>query len=850
VQQQPWKWFAVSLVLLFLFSHSVSAQTCTSQAGVVYGTYVDRSGVTQDLLLDLLLPTGATSPTPLVIWIHGGGWRTGSRAPMTTRLTDLCARGYAVASLDYRFSTVAVWPAQIQDVKGAVRWLRAHAGTYNLDSGRFGVWGESAGGHLASILGTSGGVTSITVGNITMDLEGTVGGNAGVSSRVQAVVDWYGATDFLQMRFYPTTMNHDSATSDEGRLIGGPVQDNPERSATANPITYVTPDDPPFLVMHGTMDKTNPFNQSELLVDALDASGVPAVFIPVQNAGHGGSPFNTGSSLQTIYAFLDETLRGPSPLTADEPAVPTIEENASAEAGTGLPAVHVIASDPNARETGGDPGRFFITRNGLATDPLIVSYAVTGTATPGVDYSSLSGTATIPAGFSSVPLDVTPLADDLRETGETVILTVTPAASYTVGSPATASVVLADISDPARPTVSVSAIDRNASEPGTNKGAFLVWRTGSTTEALTVDVTVSGTADSLTDYANLPATVTFPAGADRVTVSIDPLEDYISEEMESVILAVEPDPGIYAGPYAGARVALADDDVPGLPVLLSLTAAPTSVIGGATATGTVTLDSPAPAGGAVVSLSTGSSAVATVPASVTVAAGATSATFTVTSKPVAATATVSLGASYRGVARAASLTVQAPVLSGLTLTPATVVGGCATSTGKVTLTGKAPTGGFVITLANSNPAAAVPASVAVPAGASSATFPIPTTTVAATQSGAVSASFGGGTKSATLTVRPVGLLSLALSPNPVVGPGSVTGTVTLECAAPPGGITVTLSSTATAVARPDAPSLTIPAGSSTGTFPVSTADVSAVSTATIKATANGTNKSVLLTVQP
>lgn len=845
MQKQLWNWFA-ALVLLPLCVSPLAAQTCDTHAGVVYGTYVDRTGVTQDLLLDLLVPPGATSPTPLVIWIHGGGWRTGSRAPIPARVADLCAQGYAVASLDYRFSSVAVWPAQIQDVKGAVRWLRANAAAYNLDPGRFGAWGESAGAHLASILGTSGGVASITVGNITLDLEGTVGGNAGVSSRVQAVVDWYGATDFLQMHFYPTTMNHDSATSDESRLLGGPIQDHPERSATANPITYVTPDDPPFLVMHGTLDKTNPFNQSELLVDALDASGVPAVFIPVQNGGHGGSPFNTSSSLLTIYTFFDRTLRGPTPPAAGGPAI----EGASAEAGTGLPAVHVTAADPNARETGGDPGRFFITRDGLAIDPLTVSYSVTGTATPGADYSALAGTVTIPAGASSVPLDVTPRADDLRETGETVILTLTPTASYTAGSPATASVVLADVTDPARPTVSVSAIDREASEPGTNKGAFLVWRTGSTTEPLTVDVTVSGTADGLTDYATLPASVTFPAGTDRVAVSLDPLEDYITEEMENVTLTVTPAPGLYAGPYAGARVELADDDVPGLPVLLSLSVAPTSVTGGVTATGTVTLDAPAPTGGAVVSLSTGNPAAATVPVSVTVPTGATSATFTVTSKPVAAATAVSLRASYRGVVRTASLTVQAPVVSGLTLTPATVAGGCGSSTGKVTLTGKAPTGGLVVPLANGNPAAAVPASVTVPAGASSATFPISTTTVATTQSGPVSASFGGGTKSATLTVRPVGLLSLALSPNPVVGPGSVTGTVTLECAAPPGGITVALSSTATAVARPDLASLTIPEGSTTGTFPVSTADVSTASTATIRAAANGTTKSVLLTVQP
>ncbi|HKH46448.1 MAG TPA: alpha/beta hydrolase fold domain-containing protein [Thermoanaerobaculia bacterium] len=735
---QPWKWFALSLVLLSLSSTALRAQTCQLQSGLIYGTYVDSAGQTQNLLLDLLLPTGAASPPPLVIWIHGGGWRTGSRAPMPTRVTDLCAHGYTVASVDYRFSNVALWPAQIQDVKGAVRWLRAHASTYGFDPGRFGAWGESAGGHLATILGTSGGVPSITVGNVTVDLEGTTGGNAGVSSRVQAVVDWYGATDFLQMHFYPTTVNHDSSTSDEGRLIGGPVQDNPEKTATANAITYVTPDDPPFLVMHGTLDKTNPFNQSELLVDALAGSGVPVDFVPVQGAGHGGSQFAASSLLQTVYAFFDATI------------------------GTGVPVAPVAA----------------------------------------------------------------------------------------MGSPATAGVPPAGAADPARPFVSVSATDRDASEPGTNKGAFLIWRTGSTANPLTVDVTVSGTADSLTDYAAIPSTLTFPAGADRVAVSIDPLEDFVTEETEDVHLAVEPDPAIHAGPYAGSRVLLTDDDVPGLPVLLSLAVAPGSVTGGTNATGTVTIDRAAPAGGAVVSLGTSNSAAATVPASVTVAAGATSATFTVTSKPVAAAATVQVTASYRGVGRTASLTVQAPVLSALTLTPSSVAGGCAASTGKITLSGKAPTGGLVVSLTNANPAATLPASVTVAAGSSSATFSISTTTVSAAQSGAVTASFGGVTRSATLTVRPVGLLTLALAPNPVVGPGSVTGTVTLECTAPAGGVAVALSSSAAAIASPGVTSLTIPAGSSSGTFPISTADVTVESYATIKATANGTSKSVKLTVKP
>lgn len=741
MKPQPWKWFAVVSVLLSLFALPLPAQTCEPHPDLVYGAWINRFGQSQDLRLDLLLPSGGTSPAPVVVFIHGGGWKSGSRAPIPTRVADLCVRGYAVASVDYRLT--GIWPAQIQDVRGAVRWLRANASTYNLDPDRFAAWGESAGGHLAALLGTSGGVPEVTIGNVTVDLEGTTGGNLGESSRVQAVVDWYGATDFLQMRFYPTTMNHDAASSDESRLIGGPIQDNPDRTATANPITYVTPDDPPFLLMHGTVDKTNPFNQSELLLDALTASGVAVELWPVQNAGHGGPPFNAASVVQKVYAFLDAAL----------------SEGAAVESASAAEA-----------------------------DSLVVQ--------------------------------------------------------------STASVVLADAYDPSRPFVSVSATDRDASEPGTNQGAFTVSRTGSTAEPLTVQVSAAGTADSISDYVLDPVPVTFAAGVDRVVVRVEPLEDYLTEEPENVTLAVTQDSGIYVGPYAGARVTLADDDVPGLPILLSLAVSPATVTGGASATGTVTLDRAAPAGGAVVSLSASNPSAATVPASVTVPAGSASATFTVAGKPVAATASLFVAASYRGVGRTAPLTVEAPVLSGLTLTPATVAGGCGTSTGRVTLSGKAPAGGLAVALSNGNPAAAVPANVTVPAGASSATFPIPTTTVTATQSGTVTASLSGATRSASLTVRPIGLLSLALTPNPVAGRGSVSGTVTLECDAPAGGIAVALSSTATAIARPDVPGLTIPAGGRTATFPVSTADVSAVSTATIRATAGGTSKSVLLTVQP
>jgi acetyl esterase/lipase len=743
-----WKSYRLALLILVLFQFSVSdafAQTCQTLSGLTYGTWVDRYGQTQNLQLELLLPSGATSPTPLVIWIHGGGWKSGSRLPVPARAANLCGRGYAVASVDYRLMPNAVWPAQLHDVKGAVRWLRANASTYNLDPQRFGAWGESAGGHLTAMLATSGGVPSVTIGNETFDLEGTVGGNLGVSSRLQAAVDWYGATDFLQMRFYPATVNHDGAGSDEGRFIGGSVQDFPERTATANPITYVTPDDPPFLVMHGTLDKLIPFNQSELLADALNAAGVRVDFRPVAGAGHGGSPFTLSSLNPAVYAFLDEVLR-------DGPVAPTpapVESEVAAS--TTGPVATITAPDARAAETGGNPGHFVIALNQIAPANLAVSYTVTGTATGGTDYTALSGTATIPAGGSSVIVSVAPKADDRRETSETVIVTLDASSSYTLGSPSTASVAILDVTDPLRPTVSVSATDREATEPS-NPGEFIVWRTGSTANPLTVALTASGSAQAGSDHA-LPQSVTIAAGSDRAVVRLDPVEDYVQEGTETVRLAVVQDAAIYAGPYAETRVSIADDDVPGLPVLTGLAVAPASLAGGVNATGTVTLNIPAPAGGTVVSLSVSNPNAATVPATVAVLAGANSATFTVASKPVASTTTTGVSAFYRGVTRTAPLTVQAPELSALTLTPSSLPGGCKTSTGRVTLTGKAPAGGIVVTLSNHNPAATVPASVTVAAGANNASFTITTATVTANQAGTVTATRGSISKSGTLTVR-------------------------------------------------------------------------------------------------
>ena len=239
--------------------------------------YVDNGHERQKL--DLYLPETGTN-RPLIIWIHGGAFRMGSKdnSEHDQLPLEYVEMGYGVASLNYRLSQHARFPAQIEDCKAAVRWLRARADEFGLDPTRFAAWGPSAGGYLAAMLGITGQVREYEVG-VHLD----------VSSRVQCVVDYFGPTDFLQMdsQRLPDGMIHDLADSPESELIGGPIQENPDVVARANPITYVTPDAPPFLIIHGDKDLLVPYQQSVLLVEALLAVEADVSFYTVKGAGHG-----------------------------------------------------------------------------------------------------------------------------------------------------------------------------------------------------------------------------------------------------------------------------------------------------------------------------------------------------------------------------------------------------------------------------------------------------------------------------------------------------------------------------------------------------------------------------------
>lgn len=226
--------------------------------------------------LDIYLPKGAENP-PLMILVHGGGFKEGDKSEEDA--AQWLKEGYAIASINYRFSWDAVFPAQIEDCKAAVRWLRANAEKYGYDPDRFGAHGSSAGGYLVTMLGTTGSTKRFDIGE-----------NPDISSRVQAVADRYGPIDFLQMDAHrlPGAPVNDKPDSPLSELIGGTLGDNGDKVENANPINYVTKDCPPFIIVHGDGDLLVPHHQSELLVAALAETGVPVTLYTVKGGGHGG----------------------------------------------------------------------------------------------------------------------------------------------------------------------------------------------------------------------------------------------------------------------------------------------------------------------------------------------------------------------------------------------------------------------------------------------------------------------------------------------------------------------------------------------------------------------------------
>ena len=227
----------------------------------------------------------ALAPPPLVIFIHGGAWMMGHPTvgnavyAKLDAIGKLLRAGFAVARISYRFSSEGIFPTQLHDCKAAVRFLRNRAALFGVDTGRFAAMGDSAGGHLAALIGLTGD---------RADLEGDVGEVEG-SSAVQAVVDWFGPAELLTMReqALPDGMKgQDEAESPESRLIGGPIQQRRAQAIAASPISYVSPSSPPFHIQHGTRDRLVPLAQSEVLHAALRAAGADSTLVAIEGADH------------------------------------------------------------------------------------------------------------------------------------------------------------------------------------------------------------------------------------------------------------------------------------------------------------------------------------------------------------------------------------------------------------------------------------------------------------------------------------------------------------------------------------------------------------------------------------
>ena len=273
-------------------------------------------------LLDLYLPLGAPRPMPAIVWLHAGGWRVGSRKQAPDLSRHFARHGFAMASIDYRLSGEATFPAQVHDVKAAIRWLRANGGGDGIDGGRIGLWGASAGGHLATL-------AALTPGHAFGHDERGAGERRDVPTDVQAVVTAYAPIDFLSMDeqrddtlvaaddpsafVLPPGARTADARSYESLLIGAPINERPDLARAASPLSYVAAGAPPFLIVHGRSDRAVPMQQSELLHDALARCGADVSLHLVDGLGHGfldrpdAAP---AATLAVIEAFFRRHLTG------------------------------------------------------------------------------------------------------------------------------------------------------------------------------------------------------------------------------------------------------------------------------------------------------------------------------------------------------------------------------------------------------------------------------------------------------------------------------------------------------------------------------------------------------------
>ena len=294
----------VTLLLMAIISLNIFSQEYSQCWKDV--NYASDSAVYHKL--DIYLPKLEKKAYPVVAYIYGSAWfsNRSKGADLNTVVKALLDAGFAVVMPNHRSSMDAKFPAPVNDIKAAIRFVRANADKYKFDTGFIGVSGSSSGGNMAAMAGTSRNVKQQTRGEAFVDIEGNVGPYTQYSSSVDAVVDWFGPTNMLVMDSCGgTDFIHNAANSPASAYIGGPIQENKEKCLLASPITYVDPSDPPFLIFHGDKDRVVPHCQSELLFDALQKAGVKSQFYLVPNGQHGpGVHVDANLKLMTDF-FLD-----------------------------------------------------------------------------------------------------------------------------------------------------------------------------------------------------------------------------------------------------------------------------------------------------------------------------------------------------------------------------------------------------------------------------------------------------------------------------------------------------------------------------------------------------------------
>lgn len=269
-------------------------------AGVTFAQVDTWFGHTRkDLKMDIIYPEDAEKKYPCVVWICGGAWRLMDRSAHLVYLSELAKSGFVVASVEYRTTNEGCFPMQLEDVKAGIRYLRAHSDRYNIDPARFGVMGESAGGYLAAMAA------------LADDPAFEVGAFREYSSKVQAACPWYPPSDVTRFH-YPSPV--EAAASMESLLLGKNVMLNQEDALKICPVSFVTKDAPPFLIIHGDKDHTVPFAQGEILHDKLEEAGADVKLLVLEGADHADLPFFQREIWERIIGFFQAKLGEAKPV--------------------------------------------------------------------------------------------------------------------------------------------------------------------------------------------------------------------------------------------------------------------------------------------------------------------------------------------------------------------------------------------------------------------------------------------------------------------------------------------------------------------------------------------------------